>query len=70
MSGSATKGHLGKTVFGHDEKGGWEAISGGEKLQQERFTRSIWQKQHRCQGQALTSAACMFEAVQVEAGSR
>ena len=67
MSGSATKGHLGKTVFGHGEleNGGREAISGGGKLQQDRFTSSIWQKQRRCQGQApaLTSGACMFHTV-------
>ena len=29
---------IGKTVFGHDENCGWEAISGGRKLQQDRFT--------------------------------
>ena len=63
MSGSATKGTLGKTVFGHDENGGREAISGGGKLQQDRFTSLIWRKQSRCQGQALTSGACMFHTV-------
>ena len=63
MSGSATKGTLGKTVFGHDKNGGREAISGGGKLQQDRFTSSIWRKQSRCQGQALTSGACMFHTV-------
>ena len=41
MSGSATKGHLGKTVFGHDENGGREpGISGGGKLQQVSRVRS------------------------------
>ena len=60
MSGSATKGNLGKTVFGHNENGGREAISGGGKLQQDRFTSSIWQKQER---QALTCGACMFHRV-------
>ena len=45
MSGSATKGHLGKTVFGNDKNGGREAISGGRKLQEDRFTSSIWQMQ-------------------------
>ena len=63
MSGSATKGHLGKTVFGHDKNGGREAISGGRKLQEDRFTSSIWQMQGRCQGQALTSGACMLHTV-------
>ena len=63
MSGSATKGTLGKRVFGHDENGGREAISGGGKLQQDRFTSSIWRKQRRCQGQALTSGAGMFHTV-------
>ena len=37
MSGSATKGHLGKTVFGNDKNGGREAIPGGRKLQEDRF---------------------------------
>ena len=63
MSGSATKGHLGKTVFGNDKNGGREAISGGRKLQLDRFTSSIWQMQGRCQGQALTSGAYMFHTV-------
>ena len=63
MSCAATNGNLGKTGFGHDENGGREAISGGGKLQQERFKSSIWQKQRRCQGQALTSGACMFHTV-------
>ena len=63
MSGSATKGNLGKSVFGHNENGGREAISGGGKLQQDRFTSSILQKQRRCQGQALRSDACMFHIV-------
>ena len=40
-----------------------EAILGGGKIQQDRFTRSIWQKQRRCQGQALTSGACLFHTV-------
>ena len=57
------RGNLGKTVFGHDENGGREAISGGGKLQQDRFTSSIWQKQCRYQRQALTSGACMFLTV-------
>ena len=63
MSGSATKGHLGKTVFGNDKNSGREAISGGRKLQQDRFTSSIWQMQGPCQGQALTSGAYMFHTV-------
>ena len=57
------RGILEKTVFGLDKNGGREAISGGGKLQQDRFTSSIWQKQRRCQGQALTSDACMFHTV-------
>ena len=61
VNGSASKGHLGKNSLWANGKGGREAILGGEKLQQERFTSSIWQKQRRCQRQALTSAACMFQ---------
>ena len=63
MSGSATKRNLGKKVFGHNENGGREAISGGGKLQQDRFTSSIWQKQRPCQRQALTCGSCMFHRV-------
>ena len=40
MSGSATKGHLGKNNFGQDENSGREAISEGGKLEQECFTSS------------------------------
>ena len=70
MSGSATKGTLGNTAFGHDENGGREAISGGGKLQQDRFTSSIWRKQSRCQGQALTSGACMFHSLAISCNAR
>ena len=38
-----------------------EAISGGGKLQQDLFTSSIWQKQHR--RQALTCGAFLFHRV-------
>ena len=64
MSGSATKGTLGKTVFGHDENGGREAISGGGKLQQDRFTIEFdLAKAKPMPRTSVDAGACMFHTV-------